>query len=140
MASQDSDVKKYVELIDEINHANDGRRFGWYTRRLEMENYIPMDMIEQKFGLDLQKYTDEWYHTQDVPHLLTSLWQHGPDDPEEKEIAAKKILNGSLTKKMTKAALERIGAWEEIESWFQKIRAIADGTYRQKKATIIKDI
>ena len=132
----DSDVKKYVKLIDEINRANDGRRFGWYTQRLEMENYIPMDMIEQKFGLDLQKYTDEWYHTQDVPHLLTSLWQHGPDDPEEKEIAAKKILNGSLTKKMTKADLERIGAWEEIESWFRRIRTITDGTYRQIQGVV----
>jgi hypothetical protein len=49
------------------------------------------------------------------------------------------ILNGSITKKMTKADLERIDAWEEIESWFRKIRSITDGTYRQKQGTVTMD-
>lgn len=132
----DSDVAKYVDLIDEIKQTNDGRRFGWYTQRLEMENYIPMDMIERQFKLDLSKYAAGWYHTQDVPKLLTTLWQYGPKEFEEREVAAKMILNGSLTKKMTKADLERIDAWEEIELWFRKIRAITDGTYRQAYGTV----
>ena len=34
-----------------------------------------------------------------------------------------------ITKKLNKADLERIDAWEEIEMWFQKIRSIANGTY-----------
>jgi len=135
----DSDVPKYVKLIDEITQVNDGRRFGWYTQRLEMENYIPMDMVESTFKLNLTKYAEEWYHTQDVPQLLTNLWQGGPNDPVQKENAAKMILNGSITKKMTKADLERIDAWEEIESWFRKIRSITDGTYRQKQGTITMD-
>ena len=135
----DSDVPKYVKLIDEITQVNDGRRFGWYTQRLEMENYIPMDMVESTFKLNLTKYAEEWYHTQDVPQLLTNLWQGGPNDPVQKENAAKMILNGSITKKMTKADLERIDAWEEIESWFRKIRSITDGTYRQKQGTVTMD-
>ena len=135
----DSDVPKYVKLIDEITQVNDGRRFGWYTQRLEMENYIPMDMVESTFKLNLTKYAEEWYHTQDVPQLLTNLWQGGPNDPVQKENAAKMILNGSITKKMTKADLERIDAWEEIESWFRKIRSITDGTSRQKQGTVTMD-
>lgn len=135
----DSDVPKYVKLIDEITQVNDGRRFGWYTQRLEMENYIPMDMVESTFKLNLTKYAEEWYHTQDVPQLLTNLWQGGPNDPVQKENAAKMILNGSITKKMAKADLERIDAWEEIESWFRKIRSITDGTYRQKQGTVTMD-
>ena len=135
----DSDVPKYVKLIDEITQVNDGRRFGWYTQRLEMENYIPMDMVESTFKLNLTKYAEEWYHTQDVPQLLTNLWQGGPNDPVQKENAAKMILNGSITKKMTKADLERIDAWEEIESWFRKIRSITDGTYGQKQGTVTMD-
>ena len=135
----DSDVPKYVKLIDEITQVNDGRRFGWYTQRLEMENYIPMDMVESTFKLNLTKYAEEWYHTQDVPQSLTNLWQGGPNDPVQKENAAKMILNGSITKKMTKADLERIDAWEEIESWFRKIRSITDGTYRQKQGTVTMD-
>lgn len=135
----DSDVPKYVKLIDEVTQVNDGRRFGWYTQRLEMENYIPMDMVESTFKLNLTKYAEEWYHTQDVPQLLTNLWQGGPNDPVQKENAAKMILNGSITKKMTKADLERIDAWEEIESWFRKIRSITDGTYRQKQGTVTMD-
>ena len=98
-----------------------------------------MDMIERAFKLDLSKYAESWYYTQDVPKLLTNLWQHGPNDPAQKENAAKMILNGSLTKKMKKADLERIGAWEEIESWFRKIRSITDGTYRQKQGIVISD-
>lgn len=132
----DSDVQKYVKLIDEINQTNDGRRFGWYTQRLEMENYIPIDMIESAFNLDLAKHAEGWYQTHDVPKILTNLWQHGPNDPDQKENAVKMILNGSLTKQITKVDLERINAWEEVESWFRKIRSITDGTYRQKQGAV----
>lgn len=132
----DSDVSDYVAMIDGINQANDGRRFGWYTRRLEMENYIPIDLVEAQFKLDLSQYADGWYDDRDIPKLLVGLWKGKGKDAKDKENTIKMILNGSLTKKMTKADLEQIGAWEEIESWFRKIRDIANGTYRQKQCTV----
>lgn len=132
----DSDVADYVNMIDGINQGNDGRRFGWYTRRLEMENYIPIELVEAQFKLDLSQYADGWYHDRDIPKLLVGLWKGKGKDAKDKENTIKMILNGSLTKKMTKADLERIGAWEEIESWFRKIRDIANGTYRQISGTV----
>lgn len=50
-------------------------------------------------------------------------------DSHKREVAIKGRLNNSITKKLTKADLESIDAWEEIELWFRKIRAIVDGTY-----------
>lgn len=132
----DSDVLKYVQLIEELNRINDGRRFGWCTQRREMENYIPMELVATKFKLDLSEYADKWY-SRDVPKLLTSLWKSGPKEAEARERAIKEILNGALSKQITKADLERIGAWDEIESWFKKIRSITDGTYRQKQGTVV---
>ena len=132
----DSDVSDYVAMIDGINQVNDGRRFGWYTRRLEMENYIPIELVETQFKLDLSQYADGWYNDRDIPKLLVGLWKGKGKDAKDKENTIKMILNGSLTKKMTKDDLERIGAWEEIESWFRKIRDIANGTYRQRYGTV----
>ena len=52
----DSDVPKYVDLISEINKFSDGRRFGWTTRRREMENYVPYELIEQELKVSLDGY------------------------------------------------------------------------------------
>ncbi len=125
----DSDVLEYVDLIDEINRENDGVRFGWITRRREMENYIPVEAIEVEFDIFLQQYADGWYE-KDVPVLLKGLCMQQIEDSNKRENAIKQRLNGAITKKICKKDLERIDAWEEIELWFKKIRSIVDGTYR----------
>lgn len=124
----DSDVPQYKELIDEINCSNDGIRYGWVTRRREMENYIPLEKIETEFQISLDEHADEWYG-KDVPKLLTGLCMQEIQNSHEREKAIKKRLNGGITKKLCKEDLERIEAWEEVETWFRKIRSVVDGTY-----------
>lgn len=126
----DNDVQTYKDRINQINSENDGIRYGWVTRRSEMENYIPREMIETEFNVSLEQYEEGWYE-RDVPQLLKGLCMLNVDDPSKREMAIKQRMNGSITKKLCKADLERIDAWEEIEIWFKKIRSIVDGTYAQ---------
>ena len=95
-----------------------------------MENYIPREKIETEFNVSLEQYEEGWYE-RDVPQLLKDLCMLNVDDPGKREMAIKQRMNGSITKKLCKADLERIDAWEEIEIWFKKIRSIVDGTYVQ---------
>lgn len=127
----DSDVQKYLDLIEEINITKDGRRFGWSTLRREMENYFPRESVESEFKVSLDQYKEDWYQ-RDVPKLLSELCMQNISDADRREQIIKSRLNGSLSKKISKEELEHIGAWEEIETWFRKIKAIDDGTYVQK--------
>ena len=123
----DNDVQGYKAQINEINGANDGVRYGWVTRRYEMENYIPRVEVEKEFDILLEQY-DDWYE-RDIPQLLKGVCMLDIKDANEREKKIKQRINGRITKKLNKADLERIDAWEEIEMWFQKIRSIANGTY-----------
>lgn len=127
----DSDVPKYVDLISEINKFSDGRRFGWTTRRREMENYVPYELIEQELKVSLDGYKANWDQC-DVPKVLIVLCMQNVTNAAEREKSIKSWLNGSLSKKITKEDLEDIDAWDEIELWFKKIRDIDNGTYVQK--------
>ena len=126
----DSDVQTYNDHITQINSEGENMRCGWATRRREMENYIPRELIETEFNVCLEQYEEGWYE-RDVPQLLKDLCMLNIDDPGTREKVIKQRMNGSITKKMCKEDLERIDAWEEIEIWFKKIRSIVDGTYVQ---------
>ena len=118
----------YTDLVRDIQLDPGNSRYAWHTRRREMENYLPMESIEAEFGISLADYAEGWYE-RDVPHLLHGLCMLNIRDSHKREVAIKGRLNNSITKKLTKADLESIDAWEEIELWFRKIRAIVDGTY-----------
>ena len=130
----DNDVQTYNDHITQINDEGEDLRCGWTTRRREMENYIPRELIETEFNVCLEQYEEGWYE-RDVPQLLKDLCMLNIDDPGTREKVIKQRMNGSITKKMCKEDLERIDAWEEIEMWFKKIRSIVDGTYIQKVST-----
>ena len=96
-----------------------------------MENYFPRESVESEFKVSLDRYKEDWYQ-RDVPKLLSELCMQNISDADRREQIIKSRLNGSLSKKISKEELEHIGAWEEIETWFRKIKAIDDGTYVQK--------
>ena len=109
----DNDVQTYKERINQINSENDGIRYGWVTRRSEMENYIPREKIETEFDVSLEQYEEGWYE-RDVPQLLKEQCMLNIDDLDKREVAIKQRINGSITKKLRKADLERIfGFFEE---------------------------
>lgn len=128
----DNDVKKYIDLIYEINKANDGKRFGWHTYQPEIENYISPALIESEFNIDLSKYKNEWSSI-DVPKLLCSLTKKDIKDACEREKIIKNILNGRVSEKITKEILVTMDCWNEVEDWFKRIKSINNGTYTTKK-------
>ena len=96
-----------------------------------MENYVPRERIEEEFDISLEEYKDEW-ETRDVPDLLKNKCLLNIEDSSKREKNIKQIINGSISKKLTKTDFERIGAWDEVYLWFRMIRDINNGTYRQK--------
>jgi len=123
----DGDDERYKKVVDEINEAKDGRRYGSYTSLREMENYIPLQLIEKEFGCELDKYTDNW-DERNVPRLLMD--KVCLDIPyNSRETAIKGMLNTRLTKKVTADMFRAHGVYDEIENWFKLMRDIYDGRF-----------
>ncbi|PEJ12097.1 ATP-binding protein [Bacillus toyonensis] len=116
----DNDMTKYKEKVSQMMENQDGRRFGFITAKREMENYIPAELIEKEFSINLDKHKIKW-DTVDVPKLLIDLVMQNIKDPKEREDIIKQILNGQLTKKITKSQLEYCNSYEEIKIWFEHI-------------------
>lgn len=119
----DNDVNEYLEKIEEINITNDHRRFGWHTSLREMENYCPIELVEDEFKIDLSKYKTTW-QSLDIPKILMDICKTEIKDNKRREKIIKNIINSSISKKITKSQLVANGTWDEIENWFKKISAI----------------
>lgn len=117
----DSDRQDYVELVDKINREN-GDRKGLCTDLLEIENYIPINHVEQHYSIEIDKSLDEWKKL-DVPQYLENKLQHVEDIHEDRKSQSviKKELNSSVTKKIGKEDLINHGVYEEILSWFEQM-------------------
>ncbi len=116
----DSDIPKYVEKVNELNKLKDGRRIGRVTKMLEMENYIPRGLIEEKFNCDLEKYKEIW-HRFDIPEYLKQSKMTEIKDMKKRECSIKGILNKTLVKEVTADSLKEHGVFEEISEWFELI-------------------
>ncbi len=119
----DSDIgsgknsEQYKKQQEEINSRTDGS-YCFLTTKREMENYIHKELIEQEFKLDCS-FISNW-NEHDIPSFLVSK-------TSKDEKAIKGILNGKLTKQITKQHLEELEAFEEIKEWFEKIKEAARG-------------
>jgi len=121
----DGDIPKYVSKVEEINALNDGRRSGKTTTLREMENYIPIELIEERFGCDLSAHRDNWGEF-NVPDYLKSNMMQEIKDVKERENAIKGILNKNLTQQITEESLRNHGVYDEIKGWFESIRNCLD--------------
>lgn len=127
----DNDRHDYRDIVNEIKEANDGRRYAWTTQRREMENYIPPKVIESEFGIDLAEYYGTWI-SEDVPKILSGKVMPEIRDAREREKIIKARLNGSASRHITADLLKEIDAFEELETFFKKVKAVVDGTYIEK--------
>lgn len=116
----DGDVDEYRKKVEYMNNEEDSRRIGFITSKREMENYIDPKLIEEEFGVDLDRYRETW-DQENIPELLKN--KLGKDTEK-----IKKTLNGKVSNKICKEDLEDIDAYEEIENFFKKVREIH---YRQ---------
>ena len=127
----DNDRQDYRKIVSEIKAKKDKRRYGFLTMRREMENYIPPHLIESEFGIDLSEYYCSWNEI-DVPEILKNMVMLNIKDPKDREKTIKSILNGKVVKSITVENLRDMGNFEEIESFFKKVRDIINGTYIEK--------
>ena len=106
-----------------MNALQDGRRRGFITERYEMENYIPIELVEEQFSVDLSEYSDRWGIDLDIPKLLVGkVGKSLGRDDAEREKRVKMILNGSVMKKCTYKMIQEMGNESEINNWFDTIR------------------
>ena len=111
-------TNKYQEEIDKINSRNDGSR-AVKTKKREMENYIHKSLIEEDFGIDLSSIAD--YDVEDIPSFIANKICG-----EKTKEAIKDILNGKLSKQLTREMLEELDAFDEIKGWFEKIKELSN--------------
>ena len=116
----DNDRADYRKTIEEIKANSDGRRFGEITSKREMENYIPLELIEEEFGINLDSEKMNWDNV-DVPKLLVNKIMQHIKCSKKREEAIKGYLNGQLSRKITKEHLIYCNSYEEIKSWFEQI-------------------
>lgn len=116
----DSDINsgnnslKYKKDCDKVNARGDAS-VCFLTKKREMENYIHKSLIEGEFEIDMSQI-DNW-DIEDIPTFISNRTSFN-----EKDI--KNILNGKLSKRMTKTLLEDIDGFEEIKNWFEKIKKL----------------
>lgn len=107
---------QYLKYVDMINERGNGN-YATLTNNREMENYIDKSLYESHFHKDILSVAN--WNEEDLPHLFVN--------DKLNENAVKQIINGSLSKKMTKALFEKNGTWEEVKGWFEKIKEMYEG-------------
>lgn len=103
--------EQYKPQCDEINARSDSS-FAVLTEKRELENYIPKELYEEFFKIDLSSITD--WDEFNIPQYIASK-------TNMKESCVKSIANGNLASKLTKNHLEKLNAFEEIKGWFEKM-------------------
>lgn len=115
---------KYEKQLNLIKNRND-KSFCFITKKRELENYIPKRLIENEFNVNMAEIKHENWDETDIPTFLKGKTQFKDFDKKEEELKIKQFLNGSLSKKITKKDLEELNAFDEIKSWFEKIKELS---------------
>jgi len=110
-------TNQYKESCQKVNERDD-ESYCFLTKKREMENYIHPKLIEEEFNISCNDILDRWDEA-DIPKFLISKTSKNED-------AIKGILNGKLSKKMTKELFIELNAFNEIKSWFEKIKELME--------------
>lgn len=110
-------TEQYKKQCEEIN-SRDDKSYAFLTEKRELENYIHKSIIQNEFHITLDDI--ENYDIEDIPTFIKNK------STNKDENAIKGILNGKLSKQITKEHLEELQAFNEIKSWFEKIKELAE--------------
>ncbi|UZN22389.1 AAA family ATPase [bacterium 3DAC] len=126
---------QYKKWVDKVNQRRNS--FGTLTQKREMENYVHWRLIQNFFrekhncDIDFSSVQENWDNL-DVPkYVMEYLAKKCKKDIPEKEI--KRIINYSISKKMTKELFEELNAWQEVRGWFEQIRRLINKTVDRKR-------
>lgn len=126
----DGDLQIYKDFIaNQVNGQNE-KWFGFTTQRKEIEYYIPPSLIELSLGIDLSsiqnRYNDDNFDL--VNHILNLETETNPlagiKQDKKPEKALKAYLNKTVMRNVTKELLMNMGVYEEIKSWFEKMKEL----------------
>lgn len=116
----DRDIdEKYIKEIEKVKKRKDGS-FGILTQKREIENYVPKEIIENNFEVQINLNENENWDEIDVPKKIQSL----RNDLNEKTI--KTIICGKCSQNITKQDLDNLDAWDEVKGWFKKIKELTE--------------
>jgi len=113
------DDEKYREKMEQVKQRGG---FAKLTNKREIENYIPKEIIEEEFGIQIILRENENWNDIDIPNKIKEKVSLS-----EKKI--KKRLCREYSKKITKEHLEKLNAWEEVKGWFEKIKELTEKTW-----------
>jgi predicted ATP-dependent endonuclease of OLD family len=116
---KDSD-EKYKKSIETVNNRKNAS-CGILTQRKEIENYIHPSLYEKEFSIDCSDIKARWSE-ENIPHFVLNKQTKFSEKNNKTENTIKEIANGKLSKQITKNLLEDINAFEEVKSWFEKIK------------------
>ncbi|WP_461630082.1 ATP-binding protein [Labilibaculum euxinus] len=119
---------KYKKYTDKINKRG-GYNAGFLTNKAEIENYIHPVLVENKYGIETYHGEKGWlekWNVENPAELIAKetkrLKENGVKIQLVSERTAKKELCELLSKDMTKEYLAELLGFEEIKSWFEKIK------------------
>lgn len=111
----DDDDSKNKQEIEKINKKNNGS-FGLTTGFSAVENYFPPDLIEKNFKIQFTDNEKQEWKSLNVVKLVKEK------KPQLEEKDVKNKIAKEIVKELTKESFKRIGVWDEIKSWFEKIK------------------
>ena len=115
--------EKYKEQIEIVNSRKDGSKARLIKKR-EIENYVPREIIEAEFGITLDIEKDSEWDNLDIVKAIQGYDKY----KKMKEVDIKSRICGSCAKKINKDHLEKLGAWDEVKTWFKEIKELVDKT------------
>jgi predicted ATP-dependent endonuclease of OLD family len=111
---------KYKKIIDKINKSV--IHYSFETKKAELENYIHPDIIKEHYEFDTIYHQKEenwlkiWSEELDIPKYVKKN-KTNTNKAEKKDLV-------NLSKKLTKDYLIELDAYDEIKSWFEKIKEL----------------
>lgn len=131
----DNDTEEYRKYVERVNSEKDPNKKAFNTSKLELENYLTNEAIEEAYATNgtivtIPDITDEM----DVPNIVArAIYETATgkkwDDLEEskqnkKESKVKKILNTQAVKKMTVERLRARNSYDDLKLWFDTIKSL----------------
>lgn len=107
--------EQYKDEIERVNSRGDGS-CALSTQKREIENYIPKELIEKEFNINLSDVND--WDSEDIPKKIQSKI------PDLKEKDIKLRLCCRCSKEITKQHLDELSAWDEVKGWFEIINEL----------------
>lgn len=131
----DNDIEEYRAYVAKINGEGNPNKKAFNTSKLELENYLTKEAIEEAYATNgtivtIPEITDEM----DVPNIVArTLYETSPDkkwdDLEEskqkKRVSrVKKLLNTQAVKQMTVERLQARNAYNDLKLWLDTIKSL----------------